>query len=365
MFKVRDRELSTGLPGVIQEHLKPAVIAVCRGVDRALLGHIHKFGTTPATRAGRLNGLTSANIYDSLVEIDQILNQNNAPQDNRYLALSPSAKAIALRCDKLTKACERGDQGQAMRTAQLGDILGFSTYMAQNVPTMLTGGDTASLTVSAAHDANSSAAYGSTGAGAALAQGEWCVVAGNDQPTWVMSKATDAFTLHEASKYATSAGAVATRYKACATAASYSAGWEGTVAVNGYGAAPQRGQLISFGSTPSTRHTYTIIEATVGDTSADLLLDRPLEMDVASAAPAYPGPQGSFNMAFHRDALALVSRPLAHIDDPSVRMAVREAYGVGIRVSMQYNIDDGMKIKLDLLCGIKELNGGLCVPLLG
>jgi hypothetical protein len=40
-------------------------------------------------------------------------------------------------------------------------------------------------------------------------------------------------------------------------------------------------------------------------------LDRPLEVAVANNDPAFPGPYGSFNLALYREALALVTRPLA------------------------------------------------------
>ena len=55
----------------------------------------------------------------------------------------------------------------------------------------------------------------------------------------------------------------------------------------------------------------TVIESTDNGSDADLILDRPLEVAMADAAKAFPGPYGSFNWAFHRDALALVTRPLA------------------------------------------------------
>ena len=73
---------------------------------------------------------------------------------------------------------------------------------------------------------------------------------------------------------------------------------------------------------------------------------------------AFPGPYGSFNWAFHRDAIALVSRPLAM---PNNQMGVLTQVGVhndiSMRVAMQYDIDaGGTKVNLDLLCGVAVLD---------
>lgn len=132
-----------------------------------------------------------------------------------------------------------------------------------------------------------------------------------------------------------------TRYKKCAVEggglATYPAGWSKAITVKGYttGKAPQVAQLISFGSTVGTRHTYMIIESEDAGSTDSILLDRPLEAAVADEAEAYPGPYGSLNMAFHRNALALVTQPLVPPDAGSgVRVGVAEYNGAGMRVLM-------------------------------
>ncbi len=102
--------------------------------------------------------------------------------------------------------------------------------------------------------------------------GEYLVVAGNDQPTWIdrLSDA-DSFVLNEALKYPRLDNAVATAYKACDVGASglanddYPAGYSKGILLTNHaaGQGPQVGQLLAFGTTPSARHTYTVIEAVV------------------------------------------------------------------------------------------------------
>ena len=69
--------------------------------------------------------------------------------------------------------------------------------------------------------------------------GEFAVVAGNDQPTYIAAAtagtgATTAITLNEANKYATAAGAALAVYKACIVSGSYAAGWVESVQVTGF-----------------------------------------------------------------------------------------------------------------------------------
>ena len=138
-----------------------------------------------------------------------------------------------LKCDKFVKAMERGDGGATLRTAILGEILGYNTYMFQNVNHVLVGADTVAGTVTDAHAAGSKDAQASA---VTDVVGEYAVVAGNDQPTYIAAVGTGTFTLNEPNKYATLANAAVTVYKACAAAAAYAVGWAEGVAVTSYSA---------------------------------------------------------------------------------------------------------------------------------
>jgi hypothetical protein len=94
------------------------------------------------------------------------------------------------------------------------------------------------------------------GGGTAPAVGEFVVVAGNDQPTYVTAIAgdpVDHMTLNEVNKYASSAGAACVRYAACAAAAGYAAGWTGSVVDATPAARPAGGivaRKVQAGTTP-------------------------------------------------------------------------------------------------------------------
>ena len=74
---------------------------------------------------------------------------------------------------------------------------------------------------------------------------------------------------------------------------------------------------------------------------------------------------GSLNIAMHRNALALVTRPLATTHAAGIEFGVQEDYGMGIRVAMQHKINEGLVVAVDLLAGLAVLDTRLAVPLLG
>lgn len=367
---IKDGEASKSMQDLIQVHLEPAVKALARGVDRGLLGQAHRFFRTPALRAGRLNALSSSNAKDYALEAREILNKNLATPEGRNLVLSPSSETALLKTDIFTKANERGDGGTALENARLGRILGFDTYMAQNVPALSTGADTIVGSITNALAAGGSGSQACTITGYDVQVGEYAVVAGNDQPTHVTARTfgvdTTAITLNEANKYATAALADVTVFKSCDVKGAYAAGYTKEIVVDGWTAAsaPQVGQMISFG-TGASRHTYAIVESFLSASGEQsLLLDRPLDTALADNDLAFPGPYGAFNLAFQRDAIAMVNRPLAR--PMGVPNYVADYKGLTLRVVMQYDSSiQGHRVNLDLLCGYALLNANLGSLLLG
>jgi len=276
------------------------------------------------------------------------------------------------------KAMERGDGGEALENARLGKILGFNTWLAQNVPYCdLLSADTETGTLTAGQAAGVTLAKADTGlctiTGKEAVKGSYVTIAGDDQPKWITdvtaSTDTTGITVNEALKYTVLTSAVITLFVEWTMhATQYEVGHVGVMNVaSGYTNDPQVGQLVSFGDTTGTRHTYTIIEVEAGTTGWDIMLDRPLEKIVASGATAFPGPAGSFNLAFHREAMALVTRPLAvPAGALGVLSGVADYKGIGMRITMQYDIDaGGTVVNCDILAGIKQLDANLGVVMLG
>ena len=371
-FTIKDGEASKSFQDLVDIYLRPGMMTIARSVDRAVLGRVHGFLAGPTGRVGRLANLGAANSKDYVLEAREKLNINKAPLEGRNLVLAPVSETALLKNELFIAAQQRGDFGTALESATLGRILGFDTYMDQNVNSAnVTNCDVVAGSVTAALAAAQGGAQAVTLAYAANV-GEFAVVDGNDQPTFVTAAstaagATTALTLSENNKYATAAGANVSVYKACQVVGAYGAGWVSGIVLTGWVNAPSIGQLVAFG-TGSGRKVYTVIESYVsGVNQQTVILDRPLEIAVNNADLAFPGPAGAMNLAFHRNAIALVTRPLAI---PNNAMGVFAHVGVyndiAMRVSMQYSIaNGGTMVNLDILAGVAILDTNLGVVLQG
>lgn len=370
-FVIYDGEQSKSFKELVEQYLVPSMRVIARAADRAVLGRSHAL---LANKVGRLSSIAAATCHEWVLDARETLNRNLAPQDEkRSLLLAPTSETAMLKNSLFIKANERGDGGAALENARLGRIYGFETFAPQNVSSVRTGADTAVGTVTDAAAAGTTASQPCTVTGYEVVVGEYATVAGDDQPNVVSGRtaATDttAITLG-ANKHATDALAMLTVYKSCAVKGDYAAGYSKGIVLDGYtaGKGPQIGQLVAFG-TGSGRHVYTIIEAeeNVAGTEMTVTLDRPLDALVANDAAAFPGPMGDFNLALHRECLALVCRPLAIPRQGSGVMSGVAVYNdIPMRVQMQYDINiGGTIVNCDMLAGVALLDTALGCVLLG
>jgi hypothetical protein len=309
--------------------------------------------------------MTSANAKDFLLAARQKLNDNKCPTPGRNLVLTSASETDLLSTELFVAANQRGDGGTALEEARLGRILGLDTYMDQNTPyRTVTDAEVAS-------DGNhtAGASPGDTGNKAftsayTVVVGEYVVITGEQQLNEIkaLTGTTGGITLNNPYKNTVAANAVSIIYKSCDVNGTTASGYVKPILLDGYaaGKAPVAGQIISFGTTNgSDRHTYTIIGVTtVSTTSCYVLLDRPTTAVLTDNDLAFPGPAGSLNLAFDRNAIALISRPLAI---PSSNLGVQSSVGaydnITMRVSMQYQIlAQGTVVTFDLLFGTKVLD---------
>ena len=368
-FVIRDGELSKALPDLLERYMEPAAREIAEKVDQVLCGQVARLLTN---QVGEPTAVTSLNVDDYILDADEKLNDNRAPKFGRYLVMSSRFNRAALGAEIVVETDKRGDQGTALREASVGRIYGFDSFMDQNVAhvsladceiaTGVTdGAEVAGATVIDATNANTSVT---------LAGGEFVTVAGSELIHVVASAVTDTaatdFTLTEGVTGAIASGAKVDLYMACAVKGEHLAGWSKEVVVDGFAAnkGPQVGQLLAFG-TGVSRHTYTVIAVTETTTTEHaVLLDRPLSATIANDSLAFPGPAGSRSLAFTREAVALVSRPLATVGaSMGARSAVASFDGLSMRVTMQYDSQaQGTRVTFDLLCGVAVLDARLaCV----
>lgn len=378
-FVIKDGERSKSMQDLIETHLSTRMKAMGNGIDRAIVGRMaHELIGNPEDRVGKLLALDKTNSYDTTLEAREKLNRSLAWVAGRNLVVAPGSETAMLQTELFVKANERGDGGAALEDARLGRIGGFATFMDQNVNGVLSNSnrDTATSVTSAAISAG---ATGSLTAidftGYIVTVGEFLILEDNGQPTWCTAQTDNASetteaTLSEAVKFDAASGSGITAYTAALANGAYAAGYTKYINIDGFTAdkPPVAGQLLAFGSTPGTRHTYAIIETRpVSSTEVQVLLDRPLDAAVGDDDGAFPGPAGDFNVAFHRNSFALVTRPLARpAEGEGARSFVAAHNEIAMRATMQYDIDvGGTKVVLDLLAGTATLDTDLATLFLG
>lgn len=363
-FIIKDGEASLSFKDLVATYLKPAIQAVGRGVDRSVSGQMHKFIDAPSV--GRLGGFSAANARTQLTSALETLRRANVPQEDLRLILSHQSQTSLLNTD-LFVAMDQSDDSDALRNAMITRLFNFDIYGANNVPcvsdldTDVSRGEVTDPQTPG--QAPASLAVNITGYEARV--GDWVVVAGNDQPQYVTAATvgggdTTAVTLNVPMKFATAAGAEIKIYRSLTATNAYGVGFSKEVSVSGFTNAPQDGQMIATGS-GATRKIYTIIESRTDPTNAAnrwILLDRPLEAPITQGDFVFPGVAGCFNLAFHRNAIAFVNRPLA-TPPPSagVMSAVAEYNDLSIRITMQYDSKcQGTRVTCDLLSGVALLD---------
>ena len=377
-FTIYDEESSLAFKDLVTFYMQPAALEMARAVDKILLGQVHRF---LANKAGKLAGMTSATAKDDILAAREVMNVNKAYVSGRNLVVGPQSETNILATELFIAANQRGDGGTALENARMGRILGFDTYMDQHVPyrALLTA-DTRTLNhaTGAAAGATGNIAMTATGL---VTVGEFVWFTGDQQPQIIAAETNGGanltgMTLVDAYKNAVAANAVGYAFNKCLVdlaghtgVTAYPAGYDKKIRLDGITAnkQPVAGQLLAF-STTTTRHTYTILQVEIVDaTTVYVWLDRPLVTAIVNNEVAFPGPHGAMNFAFHRDALALVSRPLAV---PNRALGVQSAVGVyndlAMRVAMQYDITtQGTRVTLDMLLGVALLDVNLGCVLLG
>lgn len=76
--------------------------------------------------------LTKTTIYDHLVDLGELLDAQNAPQEGRFLVINSKLKALILKSPEFIKAVPAAYEG-VIKKAHLGEIAGFQILMTQNV----------------------------------------------------------------------------------------------------------------------------------------------------------------------------------------------------------------------------------------
>jgi hypothetical protein len=367
-FIIKDGEESMSMQSLVDLHLEPAVKALAEHIDSCILGQYPQF-LTNAGVGGKLGGMTSSNYQQYLAELGEALDVAKCPADGRNLVLSPAMKRLFLQNQPLVGADQRGDAGTALRTASMGMVYGFDHFMCQNMRSVA-----AADVTSSAFLVNNAAGYNKgdttlavdTGTGS-IADGVWLTILG--KPYRIISATdtlgnTTSIEVSPALRETVPDNTPITFYDpgAVNNAAGYAAGWQKAIVYDGTTIQPKVGQFVSFKAS-GTGAVYTIVKAT----STEITLDRPLEASIADNDPINLGPPGNYGLAFRREAIALVVRPLKlpRVGAGALAGALNHN-GFSLRVVIAYDYEkQGHAVTIDCLMGIKVLDNNYGAVLLG
>ncbi len=360
-FVIFDGEESKSFKELRAFYLEPAMISIAQKVDEILCGQVYQF---IANSVGRLGLAVSE---DTLIDAQSNQDIAKVPFRDRNVVVPPAMHADFLRDDIFVSAERVGDLGTALREGSLGRKFGYNIFMDQNMPSIATAGLVkvlGAINLAAGYVAGTST-FTVDGLSAAIINGSYITIAGDDTPLIVASTVGGAtptsITTTTATKRAVVDNAVVTIYTPTAIdfGAGYAAGWHKEIAIDS--AVTKLGQLLSIGSyVYSSTSSLTAPDATLLKTNVNLAAA------VADNAVVGLGPAGNYGLAFTKNALAMVNRPLAMPAAGSVLAAVANFNDLSIRVVIDYDSKvQGHRVTVDMLMGTKVLDSALGTVLLG
>jgi hypothetical protein len=359
-FIIGDGEESKGFKSLRDEYLVPALQALAVGIDQMLLYQVYAF------LANQVGSLGTDLTKSSVTALRAKMNTNKVPQMGRNVIITPNSEASLLNVSELVNANTRGDDGSAQRNAHLGRMLGFDWFMCQNAPSVASG---VSTTAAAAVDLTGGYAAGTTtlvidGLTPAITPGSWCTIVGDMTPQKITAVTggppNTGMTISPGLQSAVADNAVITIYTPGAVdeTAGYAAGYSKNLTVDGFTVAPQDGQLVSTGIGGYLAYNYGSMPT---GTTTSILASHALEAAITDNLAVGLGPAGEYNFAFNRNAIALVSRPLAAPARGTGALSYVAQYkGLGVRVTITYEgRGQGHLVTVDFLCGTKVLDTDL------
>ena len=349
-FLIRDGEESLAFKDLIEYYLVPAVRSISEGLDKILTSQVYEFTKNSVGSVG------VSPVAADLAKLKALMDNNRVPAAERWNVLSADTEAAFTTLDLFVGADKVGDDGTALREGSLGRKYGANNVADIAIPA--TFGGVAGLTKTV--DAVAGYPKGYTGAitldtGAAHSLAAVVVIGGSVYT--VKASSATSVTLNEPLKAALADGAAITQMQAGTVGADYAAGWLKAVTITGL-----RGQ-VGEAVRDAAGNIYSVIEV-VGTNS--YLLDKPLAAGWTNGKELGVFPDGAYNFAFNRNALALVSRPMALPKEGTGALsAIIEDNGIAMRVVITYDgTKQGHLVTIDLLCGVKVLDEQLGAVLL-
>lgn len=284
-FEITSKEMTLDLKDFTTQFIEPAMRAHAQYLDSLIAG---LYIDIPYNKA-----VSATAVIGDIANVGAVLNENKAPLADRFMVLDPVTHAKYVVLDAVLHA-EKSGSTAALRKASMGDILGFDSYMDQNVKSHTKG----------TLDANA---------------------------TGTVDVSEDATLV--------------------------------TVASGGNAKTVKKGDIVSFANVDGS---YIVLadKATDATGAGTFNVYPALKADVTTAKITVTAAHKA-NLAFHRNAFALVTRPL---ETPlgAAKCEVVNWKGMSLRIVYGYDMQKKADVvSIDMLCGVKTLTPELACRFLG
>ncbi len=164
-FEVTSMEMSLDIVDFSEQLLQPAMRSIAQQVDKDIC-------TRSATAIAGHYPVTSTPVVADIANLGAVMDILKVPLGDRRLVMHPATKAAYVPLDSFLNADKRGDGGQALRRAEMGEVMGFDCYMDQNIVTQtraFLGAGTGTITGAWAAAATAGTVTGATAAAVSTA----------------------------------------------------------------------------------------------------------------------------------------------------------------------------------------------------
>lgn len=332
-WKFSTQDLTLSIEEYSERYIKPATITLANTMDAAgynlyqtVWNSVGTPGTTPAS-------------FAALALAAQRMDEMAVMKDRRNLILNPAAH-YAVAGNQTTLGAWDGKVKTAYESAIVGEVAGMSTMSSQNVKNHTVGVATGTPLVNgAAQNVTYSAAVGATWSQSLVTDGWTNSITG-------ILKAGDVFTIAGVSAVNPVPGEGSTGKTVMPYLQQF------TVLADANSGATTGPATLTISPPIITSGPYQTVNAAPADNAAITVR--------GTGSTAYPQ-----NLAFHRNAFALVTVPL-EMPDGAAFKARESANGLSMRVVKDYDIAaDEDIIRLDVLYGWKAIYPDLACRLWG
>jgi len=139
-FQITSQELSLDVVDFTEQFLEPAGRAIAQAVDSTIF-------SLAGTAIAAHYPVSSTPAVSDIAGLEAVMSVMKVPNDQRRLVFHPVTRAGYMSLDAFLNADKRGDGPRALREAELGRVLGFDTYIDQNVNRITTAIDNTSTAV--------------------------------------------------------------------------------------------------------------------------------------------------------------------------------------------------------------------------